>query len=147
MKEKIEKLQKLRNTLLRNDPKEQHIKIVYTIAKIEDIEDLKDTITTILSLINTENKQMRIAISDITDLMLEIQLDIFEKNHKNTDKKEVIKKRTFFDKFKDNIFRNVIAIVMGIFLTVGSLMFLRKMDANNFDNTAKTIKETRKVAK
>jgi len=147
MKEKIEKLQKLRNTLLKSDPKEQHIKIVYTIAKIEDLEDLKDTITTILSLINTENKQMRLAISDITDLILEIQLDIFEKNHKNINKKEVAKKRTFFDKFKDNIFRNVIAIVMGIFLTVGGLMLLRKIDANNFDNTAKTIKETIKVAK
>jgi len=147
MKEKIEKLQKLRNTLLKSDPKEQHIKIVYTIAKIEDLEDLKDTITTILSLINTENKQMRLAISDITDLILEIQLDIFEKNNKNINKKEGTKKRTFFDKFKDNIFRNVIAIVMGIFLTVGGLMLLRKIDANNFDNTAKTIKETIKVAK
>ena len=145
MKEQIDKLHSLRNALIKNDLTEKNINITYTISKASDIDDLKEILTSILSISATDNKQIKLAISNITDAMIELQISMYEESIKKSLSNN--SKFSFTSHFKNNFFKYIFGIPLAIFILVGGLMVLRDIDAKNFDKTTDAVHKIVKDAK
>jgi len=138
LKEYIEKLKNVLKELHNDTMSSSDLQTYYNLTKAKNIEELSDFIITLASKIETEQKKLKLTISEMTWCIIDIQQEyiyiLYDKNKIDT-------KRKWYQFFTDSPFKITFSVVLGALLLIGGLMIFYHLDEKAMIQSTKAVKD------
>jgi len=138
LKEYIEKLKNVLKELHNDTLSNNDLQIYYNLTKAQNVEEISDFIITLASKIETEQKKLKLTISEMTWCIIDIQQEyiyiLYDKTKPSTKKK-------WYRFFIESPFKIIFSIVLGILLFIGGLMVFYHLDEKAMVKSTEVVKD------